>query len=102
MKQTNLRHEAFCQKYLNDEKYKFNATRIYMLIYPKASYQTAMANSSRLLRKARARIAELMIPYTEEGQMQAIAQGMMRAVNSDDPSVSLATIKLWLKIQGIL
>lgn len=45
----NERHRIFCQEYILD----WNGTRSYQAAYPDASYETAMANASTLLRKAK-------------------------------------------------
>jgi hypothetical protein len=57
----NLNHERFCQTYMFNEmpRIRYNATRSYMKVYPKASYKTALVNGSVLLKKVRPRIDEL-------------------------------------------
>lgn len=40
----------FIQAYLHDRTSYLNATRSYMIAYPKANYHTARVNSSKLMR----------------------------------------------------
>jgi phage terminase small subunit len=64
----NEKHIAFCEKYLQN----FNATKAYQEVYKDASYETANANASSLLREnpeikeyLKNRLAELVITSNE-------------------------------------
>lgn len=49
------RHESFLKTYLgHPSRYiRFNGTRSYLEIYPRANYRTATTNSSKLLKRHR-------------------------------------------------
>jgi phage terminase small subunit len=59
------KHQLFVDYYLQ----LMNGTRAYMLVYPKASYETAMANASRLL--GTAKVKDLINKRLEESRMSA-------------------------------
>jgi len=58
----NKKHEAFCQAYINNQETNYNGVKSYQLIYTDVKYDSACAESSRLLRndKIKARIDELV------------------------------------------
>lgn len=78
IKPLSRKHQKFVNEYLKI----WNGTRAYMAVYPKASYETAMANAARLLGDARisavvsARLNEAHMSADEALKLQAdIARG---------------------------
>ena len=65
----NFRHEMFCQayKFSPNPFIKHNATKSYRLVYPRASYKTAMANGPLLRAKCQGRLDEI---YEEHRKLQ--------------------------------
>lgn len=60
MELKNPKHELFCKLYIFGGAIWANATRCYMVVYPKANLETAQNNGPKLTRRYRqSRIAEL-------------------------------------------
>ena len=57
----NVRHEIFCQTYVNDPSrfIRFNASRSYSKVYPNANPNTCSVNGARLKFRYRYRLIEL-------------------------------------------
>jgi len=64
-KPLSRKHQRFVNEYLQT----FNATRAYMRVYPKASYDTAMANSAKLLGSTK--VSEHVTERLNEAHMSA-------------------------------
>jgi phage terminase small subunit len=65
VKPLSRKHQKFVSEYLK----RWNGTRAYMAVYPKASYETAMANAAKLLRETK--IAAVISAKLTEAQMGA-------------------------------
>lgn len=81
----NLKHEAFCRSYLLDEKTRFNATRTYMRVYPKASYETALVNGPRLLGKTRNFMEEILFGGLERRELDRLCQRLKKLLDAKKP-----------------
>lgn len=57
------------QKFVNEYLVRWNGTRAYMAVYPKAQYESAMVGASELLRNPK--IAEVIAARIQESQMSA-------------------------------
>ena len=99
----NPKHEAFCRAYVSKERQtRFNATRTYMLIYPRAAYKTASVNGSRLLGKTRIRIISLIEPYLEDRQLRGMVDVFKRSLDSKNPRIQMEAVKMGLRLYGLI
>lgn len=110
----NLKHKAFCKRYLLDDKTRFNATRTYMLIYPRASYETALVNGPRLLGKTSNFMEEILFGSLERRELDRLCRSLKKLLDAKKPhfwkgkvvahepdgKVQLRTLNLLLHIFG--
>ena len=95
-KPLSRKHKRFIDEYLRT----FNGTRSYMVVYPKCTYESAMSNSSDLLRKPE--VAAVIEDRMKEAHMSAdealkltsdIAHGDVGQLLDDYGNIDIKTVK---------